>query len=172
MCAFGPCLLGYQNATVDAAIHAQMLRGDAMTGPTEKMVELAEMLTDAIPWSEWAMFGKNGNDATTMALKIARAATGRGTIMRMRGSYHGSAAQWREGDAELLRREGVTPGATQDIANYRWNDLASVRAKADELGDDWAGIIVPTFRWPFGKPAVLATAEFLTLALPQEPELE
>ena len=54
------------------------------------MVELAEDLVAMLPHADWAMFQKNGGDATTCCETIARAGTGRRKVLVARGSYHGA----------------------------------------------------------------------------------
>ena len=71
MCAWGPNLLGYRHPVVDAAALAQMKDADIGNGPTEKMVELAELMVDTIDGADWALFQKNGTDATTVCVMIA-----------------------------------------------------------------------------------------------------
>ena len=93
MCAYGPNLFGYANEGIDNAAIAQMRRGDPLTGPGEAMVELAERMDALVAHADWAMFCKNGTDATSMALVTARAHTKRKTIIRAKGAYHG-AAPW------------------------------------------------------------------------------
>ena len=72
MCGYGPNLFGYGNAAIDQAYVDQMKQGDTMTGPGEVMVALAEAFTAQVSHADWAMFCKNGTDATTMAMMIAR----------------------------------------------------------------------------------------------------
>ena len=91
MCAFGPNLLGYGHETIDGAYIRQLGSGDTMTGPSPGMVQFAEALVELVTHAHWAMFCKNGTDATTMAIMTARAHTGRPTIIRAKGAYHGSA---------------------------------------------------------------------------------
>lgn len=161
MASFGPILLGHRNAVVDAAVEAQQQRGDCLAGPTEKMVELAERLVAAIPWSSWTMFAKNGGDATAIAVRVARARTRKRVILRAPGSYHGSNSIWREGSAKSLMREGVPAEHTSHSLPYTFNDLASVKAAMDRAGDDLAAIIIAAFRWDYATPAEIATSEFL-----------
>ncbi len=66
MCAYGPNLLGYADPEIDAAYVGQLARGDTMTGPSPKMVELAEALVRQVAHARWAMFCRNGTDATSM----------------------------------------------------------------------------------------------------------
>ena len=90
MCGWGPNLLGYRHPEVEAAAQAQAAQGDCLNGPTERFVELAEALVDTIAHADWVMFQKNGTDATTVALMVARAATGRRKVLAAHGSYHGA----------------------------------------------------------------------------------
>ncbi len=93
MCAYGPNLLGYGHKAIDDAYIAQLRLGDTLTGPSPVMVELAEAFVAMIAHADWAMFCKNGTDANSMAMVIARAATGRRKILIAHGAYHG-AAPW------------------------------------------------------------------------------
>src|SRR4051812_36497339 len=92
MCAFGPNLLGYGFEPVEAAAAAQQAMGDSMTGPSEIMVDLAETMVGMVSHAEWAIFCKNGTDATSIAIVTARAQTGRRKILYATGAYHGAAA--------------------------------------------------------------------------------
>jgi glutamate-1-semialdehyde 2,1-aminomutase len=134
MCAYGPNLFGYANEGIDNAAIAQMRRGDPLTGPGEAMVEFAERMVALVAHADWAMFCKNGTDATSMALVTARAHTKRKTIIRAKGAYHG-AAPWC-----TPRPTGTTPEdrAHQIFCDY--NDIASLEAAVREAGDDLAAI--------------------------------
>lgn len=140
MCAYGPNLMGYGHETIDAAYVAQMQVGDTLTGPTERIVELAEALTAMVTHADWAIFCKNGTDATTMALVTARAHTRRKTVIRARGAYHG-AAPWC-----VPRPAGTTDSdrAHQIFCDY--NDVASLEAAVAQAGDDLAAIFAAPFR--------------------------
>jgi glutamate-1-semialdehyde 2,1-aminomutase len=81
MCSYGPVVLGHQHPKVEAAVRAQEAKGDCQNGPSARLVELAEALVGRVRHADWAMFAKNGCDATTLALMIARAATGRRKIL-------------------------------------------------------------------------------------------
>src|SRR6267154_449470 len=91
MCAYGPMVLGYGNREVEEAASAQRALGDVLTGPSERLVELAERLAGMLAHADWALFQRNGTDATTLCVVIARAATKRRKILVARGAYHGSA---------------------------------------------------------------------------------
>lgn len=85
--AYGPFLLGYAHPTIDAAASAQLSRGSLLSLNHPLHVEFAERLVARLPGAEMAAFFKTGSEATTAALRIARAATGRRTVVRC--GYHG-----------------------------------------------------------------------------------
>ena len=140
MCAYGPNLFGYGHPDIDAAFGRQLGQGDTLTGPTALMVELAEALTAMVTHADWAIFCKNGTDATTMALSAARAHTRRKKVIRAKGAYHG-AAPWC-----VPRPAGTidTDRANQIFCDY--NDVASLEAAVAEAGDDLAAIFAAPFK--------------------------
>jgi glutamate-1-semialdehyde 2,1-aminomutase len=118
------------------------------------MVDLAELLVRTVRHADWAMFAKNGTDATTMCCTIARAQTGRRKILAAAGAYHG-AAPWC-----TPRPAGVTPQDRANLGYYTYNDLASVRRAAAEAGDDLAAIVVSPFKHDAGYDQELVDPEF------------
>ncbi len=140
VCSFGPIVLGHAHPAVEAAVERQRALADCQNGPSPRMVELAERLVELVPHADWAMFAKNGTDATTLALSIARAATGRRKVLVARGAYHGS-APWC-----TPRPAGTTPEDRVHLIPFVYNDLASVEAAADQAGGDLAGVLVSAFR--------------------------
>ncbi len=140
MCAYGPNLLGYGHAGVDAAAAAQQALGDAMTGPSEIMVDLAEAFVGMVTHADWAMFCKNGTDATTMALTLARAQTGRKTVLCAKGAYHG-AAPWC-----TPRPAGILEDDRAHIVYYTYNDAGSLSDAFKAHKDDVAAIFATPFR--------------------------
>jgi glutamate-1-semialdehyde 2,1-aminomutase len=139
MCGFGPIVLGHRHAAVERAVRA-ISAGDCFNAPGEQWVELAELLVDTVAHADWAWFAKNGTDATTWAVTLARAHTGRKVLLRAEGAYHGS-APWC-----TPRLDGTTPEDRANQLTYRYNDLASVEAAVDRAGDDLAAIITSPFR--------------------------
>jgi glutamate-1-semialdehyde 2,1-aminomutase len=154
MCSYGPVILGHQHPAVEEAARAQAALGDCQNGPGPVMVELAELLVDTVAHADWAMFAKNGTDATTMCCTIARAQTGRKRILVARGAYHG-AAPWC-----TPRPAGVAPEDRANLGYFTFNDLASVRTAADEADGDLAGILVSPFRHDAGYDQELVSPEF------------
>jgi glutamate-1-semialdehyde 2,1-aminomutase len=154
MCSWGPILLGHQHPEVQAAANAQAARGDCLNGPGEVMVELAEDLVAMVPHADWAMFQKNGGDATTACVTIARAGTARRKILVAKGSYHG-ALPWCSPSVA-----GVTTEDRAHLLQFEYNNVASLRAAVAEAGNDLAAIVVTAFRHDIGRDLELPAVEF------------
>jgi glutamate-1-semialdehyde 2,1-aminomutase len=154
MCSFGPIILGHKHPKVEAAAAAQRADGDTQAGPAAAMVDAAELLVDRVAHADWAMFAKNGTDATTTCVTIARAATGRAKVLAAAGAYHGS-APWC-----TIRMDGVTPEDRANLAYYTFNDIASVHRALGEAGGEAAAIIVSPFRHDAGFDEELVDPQF------------
>jgi glutamate-1-semialdehyde 2,1-aminomutase len=140
VCSFGPVVLGHAHPAVEAAAARQRALGDCLNGPSPRMVELAERLCAMLPHADWAMFAKNGTDATTLAVTVAREATGRRKVLVARGAYHG-AAPWC-----TPRPAGTTPEDRAHVLTFAYNDLASLEAAATTAAGDLAAVMVAPFR--------------------------
>ena len=149
MCAYGPNLFGYANPQIDAAYVRQLGLGDTLTGPTALMVEMAEAMVGMVSHAGWAMFCKNGTDATSMALSIARAHTRKKTVIRAKGAYHGAAAWCTPRPAGVID----TDRAHQIFCDY--NDVGSLEEAVRQAGGDLACI----FAAPFKHDAFIDQAE-------------
>jgi glutamate-1-semialdehyde 2,1-aminomutase len=154
MCSWGPVVLGHKHPAVTEAVQRQMAAGDCLNGPSERMVELAERLVGLIPHADWALFSKNGTDATTTCVTLARAATGRRKILAARGAYHG-AVPWCS-----PHPLGVTTEDRAHLLTFTYNDIASLEAAAASAGNDLAGVIVSAFRHDYGFDQELPDAAF------------
>lgn len=155
MCAWGPNVLGYKHAEVDAAAIEQIGKGDIGNGPTEVMVELAEMVVDTIEYADWALFQKNGTDATTACVTIARAATGKRKILVARGAYHG-AVPWCS--PSLV---GVTSEDRAHIIVFDYNSVESLDEAVAAAGDDLAAILMTAYRHDVNRDQEMPEAGFL-----------
>jgi glutamate-1-semialdehyde 2,1-aminomutase len=140
MCAYGPNLLGYADAEIDAAYVAQLAQGDTMTGPSALIVELAEQLVRQVAHARWAMFCKNGTDATSMAVSVAREHTKRRKILVAKGAYHGADAWCTPIPA------GTLPEDRAHLVPFVYNDLASLEQAARAAEGDLAGVLVSPFK--------------------------
>jgi glutamate-1-semialdehyde 2,1-aminomutase len=158
MCSWGPVLLGHRHPEVEAAARAQADRGDCFNGPGEVMVDLAEDFVAMVPHADWTMFQKNGADATTSCVTIARAGTGRRKVLVARGSYHG-ALPWCSPSVA-----GVTAEDRAHLLHFEYNDVASLHAAVEQAGNDLAAILVTAFRHDMGRDLEMPTKEFAAAA--------
>ena len=158
MCSWGPIVLGHHDPDVDAAARAQAAEGDCMDGPSSRLVELAELLVGLIPHADWAMFSKNGTDAMTSCVTIARAATGRRKVLVARGAYHG-AVPWCSPSVV-----GVTAEDRAHLIYYDYNDPASLHDAALSAGNDLAAVIVSAIKHDIGQDHAAPTVEFARTA--------
>lgn len=158
MCAFGPNLLGYGYAPVEEAATRQRLLSDTSTGPSPLIVDLAERFVALVSHAEWAMFCKNGSDATSMALMVARAHMGRGKIVLARGTYHGSHT-WN-----TPVKAGTTPEDRANIIYCDYNDPQSLEDAVARAGDDLAGIFATAFRHEVFHDQALPDPEYAATA--------
>jgi glutamate-1-semialdehyde 2,1-aminomutase len=156
MCSYGPVLLGHRHPRVDEAAARQAALADCQNGPSPRMVELAEALTATVDHADWAVFSKNGTDATTQCITIARAATQKRKILVAGGAYHGAVPWCTPGPSGVLREDRA------HLMEYRYNDLASVEAAVHAAGDDVAGIVVSPIRHDMGIDLELPDPAFAT----------
>lgn len=158
MCSWGPMILGYRHPAVEAAVARQLADGDCMNGPGEAMVELAEIMVANVPHADWVQFQRNGTDATTFCVTLARSATGKRKILQAVGAYHG-ALPWSS---------PALPGATSEdrahVIGYAYNDCASLQTAADTAGDDLAAIVVSAFKHDLAVDQEMPTQDFANLA--------
>jgi glutamate-1-semialdehyde 2,1-aminomutase len=142
--SWGPMILGHAHpAVVDAVQHAAA-RGTSYGAPNPHEVELGELIVGAMPSIERLRFVSSGTEAAMSAIRLARAATGRETIVKMAGGYHGHAdallVEPGSGAIGMPASAGVTPGAARDTLVVTYNDLDAVGRIVQE--HDVAAIIV------------------------------
>lgn len=140
ICAYGPNLFGYGHEAIERAASAQRELGDTLTGPSAVMVEFAEAMVAQITHADWAMFCKNGSDATSMALVVARAYRGKRKILVAKGTYHG-AAPWC-----TPYPGGILPEDRAHIVYFDHNDEQSLADAVKANEGDIAGVIATPFR--------------------------
>lgn len=154
MCSWGPNILGHRHSEVEEAVQRQLAMGDCLNGPTPHLVELAERFVALLPHADWAMFQKNGTDATTTCVTLARARTQRRKVLVAKGAYHG-AVPWCS--PSLI---GVTAEDRAHIETYVFNDIESLEAAAKKASGDLAAIVVSPFKHDFGIEQELPTPAF------------
>jgi glutamate-1-semialdehyde 2,1-aminomutase len=132
--AFGAQLLGYVRPEVEAAAYQQGQQGNLLSMNHPLHVELIETLLPLFPGAAMGTFFKNGSEATTAALRIARQKTGRRGVAR--AGYHG----WH--DWCLPRERFVPEGLDRQVPEFRANDPASLQAIFDEHPRQIAAVIL------------------------------
>ncbi len=132
-----PNILGYANEEVNAAVATQLAEGHSFSLPHPLEVQLAERLTRLIPCAEMVRFGKNGSDATSGAVRAARAFTKRDRIACC--GYHG----WQDWYIGSTTRNAGVPKAVRDLTHpFPYNDLASLEKLLEEHPGEFAAIIM------------------------------
>lgn len=145
-----PVILGYNDPDVTAAATEQMQRGVLFSLASPLEVELAELLVELIPCAEMVRFGKNGSDATTGAIRIARAYTGRDLIAVC--GYHG----WHDWYIGATARNKGVPGAVRDLTRqFAFNDLDSLRKVLAAGPDRFAAVIMEPMNFVEPAPGFL-----------------
>jgi glutamate-1-semialdehyde 2,1-aminomutase len=154
ICSWGPLIAGHSHPAVVAAITAQAARGTSYGMPTPGEVELAELITAALPSVEMLRFVSSGTEATMSTLRLARAATGRDAVLKFAGCYHGHAdallAKAGSGVATLgLPDSAGVPAATAaGTLTVAFNDLTAAERAADAT--PLAAIIVEPYAGNMG----------------------
>ncbi len=155
MGAYGPDLLGHRHPRVEQAAARQQLLGDTMGGLGPVTIELAEFLTERIDPIDWVFVGKNGSDATSYALRVARQATGRSRVLIAEAAYH-TAQDWG-----TMFPNGVPEPHRMLTSRFVYNDPESLRAAVAEAGDDLAAIMLTPFHQGFYEQPDVATPAFV-----------
>ena len=146
--AWGPMILGHSDARVVRAIKEAAERGLGFGAPTRAEVEMAELLSTLMPSLEQVRLVNSGTEATMSAIRLARGFTGRDTIVKFEGCYHGHADSLlvKAGSGALTLGTPTSAGVPADVARHtlvlEYNNLAAVEAAFAQHGDDIAGIIV------------------------------
>jgi glutamate-1-semialdehyde 2,1-aminomutase len=128
---------GHAYAPVVNAVAGALAEGSAFGLPTVAEIELAECLAARLPWAERWRFAGSGTEAVMMAVRAARAATGRVGLLRFGGCYHGS---W---DAVVQPGErGVPTSAQSDVLTVALGDAQAFAAALEEHGERLACVLL------------------------------
>jgi glutamate-1-semialdehyde 2,1-aminomutase len=148
VCSWGAMLLGHAHPAVTAAIITQAARGTSFGATTELEVELATLITHAVPFIEKIRFVSSGTEATMSALRLARGFTKRNLLLKFEGNYHGHSDSFLSHAGSGLATLGIAecPGVPEALAaltlNAPYNDLAAVERLFSEHSNKIAAIIV------------------------------
>ncbi|THF77302.1 aspartate aminotransferase family protein [Cohnella fermenti] len=157
--AYGPLILGHAYGPVNEKVYAAMQCGITFGLQHKGEIELAKLLTEVLPCADKAVLSGSGTEAVMLALRLARAYTGRSKIIRFHGHYHG----WSDSiytsfpsadmpsasaSASAEREHAVPPGTAgqselslRDVILLPWNDAAALEAALDEHEGEIAAVI-------------------------------
>lgn len=146
--SWGPMILGHGHPAVVDAVQRAVLDGFSFGAPTEREVELAEAILALMPSMDMVRLVSSGTEAAMSAIRLARGATGRNTIIKFEGCYHGHA------DALLVKAgsglatfghptsAGVPPEVVQHTLVLEYNHLAQLEQAFNEHGNRIACLMI------------------------------
>ena len=137
VCALGPITIGYNIEEVNNAIKEQLEKGISFSLQAEVEVELAEKIIDIIPCAEMVRFVKNGGDATTSAIRLARAFTERDLVAL--SGYHGM-HDWSIGSTE--NNKGIPKDVSNLTKTFEYNNIESLKELFEEYPNQIAAVIL------------------------------
>jgi glutamate-1-semialdehyde 2,1-aminomutase len=146
--SWGPLIFGHADAETLAAVTEAAADGTSFGAPTEREVELAAEIVDAVPSVEKVRLVSSGTEAAMSAIRLARGFTRRDRILKFAGCYHGHAdallASAGSGLATLgiPSSPGVPSGAAQDTIVCPYNDLDAVASAVAQWGEGLACVVV------------------------------
>ena len=148
VCSWGPGILGHASERVIRAVKNACEDGLTFGAPTKKETELAKMITEFVPAAEQVRLVSSGTEAVMSAIRLARGYTGRDTIIKFEGNYHGhSDGLLVKAGSGLLTdltpaSAGVPEGYTKSTLLAKYNDEESVSELFSLYPDSIAAVIV------------------------------
>ena len=137
--------LGYQDRRVNRAVRKQLKLGSIFSLPGKLEYEVAEKIVNLVPSAEQVRFGKNGSDATSAAIRLARSVTGRSVVAVC--GYHG----WQDWYIGSTTRNKGVPSAVSDLTkSFTFNNIDSVKAIFVQNPGNVAAVILEPMNidWP------------------------
>ncbi len=163
--SWGPMLLGHRHPEILAAIEDALTIGTSFGAPTEREIELAEEIRDAVPSMEMIRLVNSGTEATMSALRVARGFTGRDLTIKFEGCYHGHVDSLLVKAGSGMATLGIadTAGVPKAFADTTlalpYNNVEALEQAFAAHGDEIACVILEPVVGNMG--CVLPTPEFL-----------
>lgn len=171
-CSHGATLLGHGDERVQQAVRQVLARGAACSYENELHGELSALLCQTIPCCDRVRFTGSGTEATLHCIRLARAFTGRGKLLKFEGNFHGYHDQVmfsigtpadKLGDETFPTKfpgsAGLTPGIEDQLVLVPYNRPAALAAAFDRYGSELAAVICEPV-W-FNAGCILPTPEFM-----------
>jgi glutamate-1-semialdehyde 2,1-aminomutase len=146
--SWGALVFGHADPETVTAVQEAAADGTSFGAPTEREIELAAEIADAVPSVEMVRLVSSGTEAAMSAIRLARGFTRRDRIVKFEGGYHGHADALLAGAGSGLATlgipasAGVTSGATRDTIVCPYNDVDAVAAAVERYGEGLAAIMV------------------------------
>ncbi|HEX4481609.1 MAG TPA: glutamate-1-semialdehyde 2,1-aminomutase [Rudaea sp.] len=146
--SWGPMIAGHNHPRVREAVERAVRDGLSFGTPTPSEVTMAETITRLVPSMQMVRMVNSGTEATMAAIRVARGFTGRETIVKFEGCYHGHGDAFlvKAGSGALTFGVPTSPGVPKSLADLTltlpFNDLDAARKLFDEVGDRVAGLII------------------------------
>jgi len=157
VCALGPITIGYNDKRINEAVIQQLNKGIIFSQQTEAELLLAEKVTEVIPCAEMVRFVKNGSDATTAAIRLARAYTNR-ELVAVSG-YHGM-HDWYIGST--VNNKGVPKAVCDLTKSFEYNNISSLRDLFEKFPNQIAAVILEPIQGDGAKEGYLQELKELT----------
>ena len=146
--SWGPMILGHSHPAVISAIEQVLKRGTSFGAPVDLEVELAELILEAMPAIDKVRMVSSGTEATMSAIRVARGVTGRNTIIKFDGCYHGHADSFLVAAGSGVATLGIagSPGVPESVIAHTmslpYNDMETFISVMNKSGDSIAAVIV------------------------------
>ena len=146
--SWGPLILGHAHPEVIAAVQAAVVDGLTFGAPTEKEVEIADLLCELVPSMDMVRLVSSGTEATMSAIRLARGYTGRDVLIKFEGCYHGHSDSLlvKAGSGALTFGNPSSGGVPADLAQHTmvlaYNDPQQLADAFAQHGDKIAAVIV------------------------------
>jgi glutamate-1-semialdehyde 2,1-aminomutase len=155
MMSFGALIQGHAHPTLVKTVSEAMAEGSHFAAATSAEVEAAERFRRLVPSAEVVRFTNTGSEATMLALRLARAHTGRRKFLKFEGHYHGWYDPFLlnahshppeqlgpvENPARIPDSEGIPLSIFDDVVLARWNDMAALEHVLKRHGHELAAVI-------------------------------